>query len=359
MTKNNIFEVTNLCLPDRKEIKVFNIPICQFGYKIKNSKKKIFFRVFPRFSFQEKFFEEAIKLDNKCTDFYITKQASGEPYLLTYLIDDLIKKDNAKKPMVIGIKKYHKDIFYMFANNIKCDIVQTIGYNAIQMFPEKEYIYKKRKFHIYLPSYFFKNFYEEVTKKSDKHYFSEIRNFLELEPKDNCEYSKNVCIAPEKYDSLQQKIKNSGLNENNFIYMAPEATACKDYDENFWLELITRLKNAGFDIYLNTLKKYKHLSNIVKIFDTDFQETYLLASKAKSIVALRCGMIEMLTTLDKKMDVIYTGYKKRNTPTIEVLSSNSLTKLPNIKANINEYNTDLIQKEELINKIITNILEEH
>ena len=100
-------------------------------------------------------------------------------------------------------------------------------------------------------------------------------------------------------------------------------------------------------------------SNIVNIFDTDFQETYLLASKAKSIVALRCGMIEMLTTLDKKMDVIYTGYKKRNTPTIEVLSSNSLTKLPNIKANINEYNTDLIQKEELINKIITNIMEEH
>lgn len=357
MTKNNIFEITNFRLPDKKEIRIFNIPICQFGYKMKNSKKKIFFKIFPKFGFREKFFEEAIKLDSKCTDFYITKQASGEPYLLTYLIEDLIKKDNAQNPMVIGIKKYHKDIFYMFANNIKCDIVPTIGYNAIQMFPKKEYTYKKRKFHIYLPSFFFENFYKEVNKNSDKHYFLEIMNFLGLKPKDKHEYSKNVHIESDKYDNLQQKIQNSGLNENNFIYIAPEATACKDYDEDFWIELITELKNAGFDVYLNTIKKYKHLSNIAKIFDTDFQEAYILASKSKGIVALRCGMIEMFTTLNKKMNILYTGYNKRDTSTDEVMSSNSLTKLPNTKASINEYNTDLIKKEELLNQIMANLLE--
>ena len=108
---------------------------------------------------------------------------------------------------------------------------------------------------------------------------------------------------------MLEKIKKINLNLDNFVLIIPEANTCKELPESFWEELIEKYKSLGFDIFVNALNS--KFNSQYKYTFLDFEELFSLAKKAKRIIALRCGLIELFTELNVPMDILYTGFKNR------------------------------------------------
>lgn len=347
----SIIEITEVLFRDFWELKIFNIPIIQIKDKSKGKDMHIKFLPLKK-GLREKFFRKIINQYPDYKDYYIIKQASGEPYLLTSFIDKVIEKNGNNKSLIFGIKPYHKNIFNMFVPNIDCRAVKHLGADVIPLLKKDKYTYKGRNFYSYLPGYLFNNFYTEALKDETNtmHYFDCILNLFGLKREDAC--AKQAVIPSNVYEKIEEQAKEVNLNLEKFVFLAPEAMSCAPYSDDFWIKLINKLKDLGFDIYLNSVKETP-LKDYCKTFPSDFEEAYVLAQKSKAVIALRCGLIEMFSTMDKPFFVIYTHFSKRNYPTAKVLSTNTMKKLPGVNpANFHEYNTELSSEECILDEII-------
>lgn len=296
---------------------------------------------------------------NEYDDIYILRANSGEIYLtLTYLIDSLIKKNGSKKPLLVATKKYHIDMIKMICPDLPFVYIKKLNLKVVG---DTFKIDNFRFFLLYDSIHFRK---VEIDIKENElgkhHYFKSILDRLNMSEDDLKMRKMNVLHSAEQ--SMLEKVEKTGLNLNKFVFLAPEAQSCKLYDEDFWVVLINKLQEMGYDVFVNLTEKDIKLKNAIdfKTCELSFAEAFALAKKAKRIVSLRSGFTEFLLQTDVPIDVLYTKFRHRhifNDMAVEyVLSGFGLSELPNVNKNLLfEFNMSEVENNNVIDKIINNV----
>lgn len=312
---------------------------------------------YKKVSLIEEFKKQYFKyFDNKYDDIYILRANSGEIYLtLTYLIDALIKRNKSKNPLLVATHKYHLDIIKMICPDIPHIYIKKFNLKIVG----DSFKIDNFRFFLLFDLVHFKKV--ELDIKANElgkcHYFQSILNRLNFS-KDDLKMRK-MSVLPSAEQAMLEKIKKTGLNLDKFIFLAPEAQSCKLYDEDFWVALINKLQEMGYDVFVNLVEKNIRLKNAIdfKTCNLSFAQAFALAKKAKRIVSLRSGFSEFLLQTNVPMDVLYTKFRHRHVfddmDSYRVLHGFGLVQLPFVDIdNIREFNMFEIAPAECLNKIL-------
>lgn len=340
----------------KKDIKLFGMSVIkrieENGYRNYYAFGKKFRNVLLADEFKKQYFK---CFDPKHDDIYILKANSGEIYLiLTYIINSLIKRNNSKTPLLVATHKYHADIIKMICPDIPYVLIDRL----VIKIPEDSFKIDNFRFITLFSQPYFLGVEEAInsSKLGHIHYFNYILKYLNISP-DDIEMNK-INILPQAEKSMLEKVNKMGLNLDKFVFLAPEAKSCKLYDEDFWCELIKRLQDKGYDVFVNSVDSEVKL-NTASDFKTcylTFAEAFALAKRAKKIVSLRSGFTEFLLQTGVPMDVLYTKFRKRHffddIDCYHVMSGFGLTCLPFVhKDKLREFNMFEISQKECLERI--------
>lgn len=341
----------------KKDIRIFGQSIIR-RYEENNYRTYYFLnKPIKKYSLIEEFKEKYFKyFDKDHDDIYILRANSGEIYLiLTYLINQLIKRNNSKNPLLVATQEYHVDMIKLICPNIPYVYIDNLQIKTA----DDTFIIDNFRFFYLFSSVHFKQVELDIkTQEIGKcHYFKSILTRLNISEND---ISMNkIIVNPQDEQNCLNKIKNIGLNVDNFVFLAPEAKSCKLYDEDFWCELIKRYQQKGLDVFVNIVDDEIKLSNATnyKSEYLTYTEAFILAKHSKRIVSLRSGFTEFLLQTDRPIDVLYTKFRNRHffdeLDATHILSGFSLMELPFInKANIREFNMFEISQKECLEKIL-------
>ena len=341
----------------KKDIKLFGMSVIkrieENGYRNYYAFGKKFRNVLLADEFKKQYFKY---FDPKHDDIYILKANSGEIYLiLTYIINSLIKRNNSKTPLLVATHKYHADIIKMICPDIPYVLIDRL----VIKIPEDSFKIDNFRFITLFSQPYFLGVEEAInsSKLGHIHYFNYILKYLNISP-DDIEMNK-INILPQAEKSMLEKVNKMGLNLDKFVFLAPEAKSCKLYDEDFWCELIKRLQDKGYDVFVNSVDSEVKL-NTASDFKTcylTFAEAFALAKRAKKIVSLRSGFTEFLLQTGVPMDVLYTKFRKRHffddIDCYHVMSGFGLTCLPFVhKDKLREFNMFEISQKECLERIV-------
>ena len=106
-------------------------------------------------------------------------------------------------------------------------------------------------------------------------------------------------ISPEVERTALTKAQALGIRLDNFVLFSPGARSCDPLPPSFWENLETSLRGKGYDVFLNST-----------VFSVP--EVYILASRAKALVALRSGLCDTLCELPVPQFIIYSHNKFHN-----------------------------------------------
>lgn len=295
------------------------------------------------------------KYHNQYDDIYFLASPSGELYLFLNTAQAIIKKYGSKRPLFIVDKPYKKDMCRMFQPDIPC--VQ-------EEFPIALYLYEKHihkinnmKFFLFFPTWYYVMAQDKLIKErlSGKiNYYDCILDFVELNRKDNNFHLPIISLDAKK--SLQEKIQKLGLNLDKFVFLSPEAISCLHYPQSFWVNLIKKLKELGYDVFLNIMNSNNNIEEAKTCF-LSHEEVFALAQLSSGIIGLRSGMIEILSMINVPIHVLYTDMPKRvliePMDAENTLHAFTMKKLPGVNVdNIYEYDCNNITEENLLTTIL-------
>lgn len=342
---------------DIKEEKIFNFCGINFSKRIiENDVCEYYFlgiliKKFHLADFLYKKYLKQIKYDYD--DIYLLNSNSGELYLFfAFICRSFLEKNNSKKPLFIATKKYHVDLLKMYYPDANYIFINNTNFKT------QSNKWTKNGHNIYL--IFSGNYFEKVefeiknNKSGFTHYLDNILLNLNLK-KEDCKFIKPQ-ISEKIINSVNQKIQQLQLKDDNFIILAPEAITCEKLPLNFWNNLAQNLKELGFDLYVN-ITNSKNIIEGCKHSDLNLQEIFYLAQKAKAIISLRSGLSEFLVPTETPNISIYTNFKKKAISVDKILSGFSIKKHPDaFKYNIEEINAEIYNSpNKLVNEIL-NIL---
>lgn len=296
---------------------------------------------------------------NEYDDIYILRANSGEIYLtLTYLIDSLIKKNGSKKPLLVATQKYHIDMIKMICPDLPYVYIKKLNLKVVG----DTFVIDKFRFFLLFDSVHFRKVELDIKENElgKHHYFKSILDRLDMSEDDLKMRKMNVLHSAEQ--SMLEKVEKTGLNLNKFVFLAPEAQSCKLYDEDFWVVLVNKLQEMGYDVFVNLVEKDIKLKNAIdfKTCDLSFAEAFALAKKAKKIVSLRSGFTEFLLQTNVPLDVLYTKLRHRHIfndmSSYHFLHGFGLIQLPFVNVdNIQEFNMFEMAPAECLERIIENL----
>lgn len=104
-------------------------------------------------------------------------------------------------------------------------------------------------------------------------------------------FNRAVISEETKYSALA-KAKLFGVDVDNFVLFVPNATSQDPLPIEFWQGLTRELNAKGIGVFRNS-----------KLFSVE--EIYVLASRAKAVIANRCGLCDVLCELPVPQYVIY------------------------------------------------------
>ena len=216
--------------------------------------------------------------------------------------------------------------------------------------------HKNHKIYVPFTLKYLKDFEKKLINNSDKtlHYFISMRNHLLLTQNTQIDYQKTL-IQNQTLETLEEKLAYINLNIDKFIIISPEATTCTYYSKTFWSKLVNKYKENGYDIFLNILDSNNYIEGTKSIFLT-IKEILALAPKAKRIIGVRSGLIEMLLSANVPMDILYTNCPLQGIKSSLTKKAFSVKNLPFAnKAIISEYDTEEECEESLITQCLATI----
>lgn len=294
--------------------------------------------------------------DKDYDDIYILRANSGEIYLtLTYVIDELIKKNGSKKPLLVATLPYHVDMIRMLCPDIPYVYTKKLRIKIAG----NSFKIDNFRFFLLFDSPHFKQVERDIKNNplGEHHYFKSILNRLEIKESD-IQY-RQITIPIEDEQTMLNKITKTGLNINKFVFIAPEAQSCKLYDEDFWCELINQFQARGYDVFINLVDNEVKLKEAVgyKTCYLTFAEAFALAKRSQRIVSLRSGFTEFLLQTGVPIDVLYTKFRHRHffddMDIYHVMSGFGITQIPFVdKSKIREFNMYELSPKECIETIL-------
>ena len=306
----------------------------------------------------KKFTKKYKKHINGYKNIIIIHSNSGEAYLfLTYVLDAFLKKNNIDKNiLLVATKKYHMDLINLLCPEIphcyiarmrllKKNYININGYNCYMVFTGQHFVQVENDI---------KN-----SPLNTAHYFYAITDELGIKKEDLG--FRQVKISEDLKNRVITKARKIGLNLDKFVFIAPEAVSCEEYDNEFWVDLCKELQHNGYDTFFNIVDKDTDIVGCsYKTCNLTFAEAFVLAKMSKGVVSLRSGLTESLLQTNVPLFSLYTKFRDRyvfNDMDIEyVLSGFGLNKLPNVDTQkVFEFNMSEENNEKVINQIITKI----
>lgn len=288
---------------------------------------------------ETKYFQNLLKNFPKTTKVVnILNLATGESYVLASLMQ--IKKQ--EDVIWCTTRKSTYSIFNLFQPNTVKYIEGINNFN----FAKTHYDFNNVKFNIYMSDEFWFEFWK--TKDS-------FINALSIYLNRSIIKEKYLSIKTKKQDEecLLKKIDKIKLNLNKFVFIAPEANSTNLLDKSFWNDIVFDLRKKGYDVFCNVMDNTNLVNNTKTTYLT-FSESYILAQKAKCIISLRSGFVELLSTIDIPIFVIYNMVNNNKNRFLNNLYENyTLKNYPNLTSHLVEYK---YEKFDQINDIKQNII---
>lgn len=307
-----------------------------------------YFSLFSRkVSIKNLFFKFIQKNLKNYDDIYYLYSNGGEASMFfAYCAKNFIKKNNSKRPFFIATQPFQLDLLRLYFPDAKGICIKDFFFlhEYKNMIPIKNH----RIFLVYSHGHF-----EPLEKEMQSQNFENITcfdhilNTLELTRKD-C--TKPEFKIPSHYENtLKKKIDAINLNIDNFVIIAPETKTSKPLSKTLWEKLINEFRKRGVDIFLN-IKDEEFVFENCKQTKLSYPEAFLLAKKAKSIICVKSGFVEVLLPVNCPTIAVYTEFrnKKRYKITPEqVISVFSMHKLPFVNHDlICELNYDNFQNDD-------------
>ncbi len=355
---------------EETEIKILSMPILQYGKtKIKNSTVsylKIFSKNDLINNVKNKFLnllaKEEINIEDY-DDIYFLWNKSGETYLFMTLAKYFFNKNGTQKPLFITRCEhaYARNIAKMFFPDATCAVL-PLKHEDRLIIEQLDKINNHKIYNIFPISIFYK-LEQSIQQGENIHILDCITRFLNIS--NNSVEFETPIISEDVEKSLGIKIEELNLDINNFVLISPEAQSNPSISNNFWINLKTKLENAGYDTFFN-IELNKNFIGKVKHCHLSHQEAYALTLQAKAVIGLRSGFLEVISQagVDKPYIALYTPFKQRGYKNMifppqsaqNVIKMSSLKKLPNVSAYLYEYDTENIDEEELLNSIMRQII---
>lgn len=308
-------------------------------FHIKNLKKELLDRILQN-------------IDDKYDDIYISRHNIGETYVYLTHLQSWIKKNGSKNPLLLVWQEKDVPLYKMFINkNIALQYIDILQQDLHSCFTEECIEYKGRKIFCPTPDIL------QNMLKIDTH-----PNFYQYICKDFEINDKSKIIIPHVDPIIDTFVQNriKTYFKKPFIVLIPDATSLKVLPSDFWDTIIKKLKNLGYDIFVNshssrTSHNFVISDNSTISFDTTVGELFALAKHSAGVISMASGIAVLLTGTNTKMDLIYTDFNLKD-PYVNSAQAQeiySVYYLPNIdKKKIKEYDANLYTEEQLIDLII-------
>lgn len=333
-------------------------------YKIKNGRKYIF-GVATKFDPKQILFdflkdlESNGNLENKDRIVFLFNNTGETSFLLSSI--SLDSRDVLDKTLLIGTTFYHDQLAKIYCPNCDYHSANHLRWINLNWSEESPFIYRKIK--VYLPGCFsyFREYEKEIRDcgKNDycEHFYSRFIKFQSLNGK--CKLFKPE-ISIETIRIANEKLKFQNINRP-FILICSESSSNEEISDQFWITLSKEIYTLGYDVIFNSSRNSMACS-FGHNFYTTFEESFVLASKAKAIVGIRSGILDLILPFVNTMIAIYTPFRYRSDelPVIEaekVQKAFTLKKLPTAKnKKIQEYIVEDLSSFD-VNNAVKNILE--
>lgn len=344
----------------KNDLSIFSIPI--IGSLKLNGYKLYFFlgiKVYSKpLKFLSDFKSECVdSLDQNYDDIYMLLHHLGDTYRMLTIIKGIIRNNQSKNPLLMVFSESFVDLIQMMNLEIPYVYIQTTKPFKQRMetqFSTDVFMLGGFRFFLVWNQWCWKSRFDPTSRKlppdtNDLYIKAAAYNVIY----DSHSMGK-IEIIPEAEKSMLEKSKQSGLNLENFVFVAPEAFAYQMYYENFWEDVVKILQKSGYDVFINTVagkgdvasssytndkSRIIDLDSIdnVKSFYLTVAEAYALACRAKKIISQRSGFSELLVQTNAPMCVIYSGTDRNVVEKFKI--RNSLLSAPYANANkIHELN---------------------
>jgi hypothetical protein len=321
-------------IANEREIDFCNIPILSYGTKEEPEYTQKYLKVFPK-SFEKQTFSRILKMIAKEHDLIILLRAEmGEAYLLNFMLDEIVKKTHAKHPCIVSPRKEYRSVLGLYWPDIPFYVLNFDIKKYYSILTHRTIQYKQRMFNIN-PSTLAElrtllQDYED--QKTHIHYTEAIKRFNGVK-----DFTPKVAQVSKSIEDLVA-VKTKNINKDKFIYIINDANFVEKLPPEFWSDFIEKLKQKGYDIFVND----KSLS---------VAESYCLANQAKAVISLRCGFLEVLSTVKPHKYVIYTPCRWHKIDNMQEIFT--LKKYPQVnKKTITEYDSLKISADAIKAKIL-------
>ncbi len=262
------------------------------------------------------------KLPSGIDDVYICKHHIGEIYIFCQLLEEYIKVNKSKNPLLIIPEKRYISLYNMFCPNINKLFVNVNSMKLDRQICNDVTYYKGHRFFIPIPDRF--THLRSLIFENDSriHFYDYIKNKLNI--KSDIDSFRPAFISDKTKEKVHRHAEEIGLNLDKFVIFIPEAVTATELSETFWIKLGNYFASQGYQIYVNTsakksaspkenLSEYSNweekIPNAILDF-TSFDEIYYLAELSKCVIALVNGLVVNFAQINVPRYFIYSNQTK-------------------------------------------------
>jgi len=258
----------------------------------------------------------------------------GETYLFCSMLDYFKEDHGLEKIVFVSDRKYHKNICQMFDDKI--DRYYISPHINTKSFVSLREIKKGSFYLIYDKNWNFTNL-----KNSGNSHLQQLKITAKINTFAKINHHKNKenyrLEAKEIFDSLQ-------LKPGKTVLISPEAKSCNSMDRDQYSDLIEKLKNKGYDIFLNVNNSENNIPGVKSIF-LPLPAAVPFCDLCGHVIAIRSGFCDIISSTQAKLHIVYPDQSYLDVfPMKDKITSEE----------INEYILDTEGKYSLIDSIISN-----
>ena len=294
-------------------------------------------------------------IDDKYDDIYISRHNIGETYVYLTHLQNWIKKNGSKKPLLLVWQKKDIPLYQMFVNkNIALKYIDILQQDLHSRFTEECIEYKGKRIFCPTPD-IFENILEKRKDVPSWNFYTHICKDFMMGAKDKL---VKPVVPQDVRHSVELKIKE--YFKRSFVIIIPNANSLRQMPVEFWNIIIQKLRTMGYDVFVNNHHTRNdnrtglNLSETVS-FDCDLAEMYELCRHSAGVITLASGLAVFLTATGNKMDLIYTRTNSVGKNAGKSMQDTySVYNLPGIDdKKIKEYNAEVYSLHELANMILS------
>ena len=252
----NIISTQKICDENDNETKITKI----FDHVISRRETDEYYRktyflgkLISSIDLNKKFIRKYKKYINGYENIIIIHSNSGEAYLfLTYVLDAFLRKNNINKNvLLVATKKYHIDLI-----NLLCPEIPHCYIKKMKIFRKNHININGQNFYMAFTGQHFIQTEKDIKNNplDTAHYFYSIIDELGIK-KEELGF-RQVKISEDLKNGAITKARKIGLNLDKFVFIAPEAASCEEYDNEFWVDLCNELQQNGYDIIASILLSF-------------------------------------------------------------------------------------------------------